>query len=878
MKAWLTGFLLLLATSARTFIFSLFAPRGPSAIPWLIVALVIDSIKGQSWWKFAHIPEKVFKFHPPLTNSNTPSTVVLPPFAIFIKTTIFHSFPSFILKRFNSACLSMSLRAVTQLFYFKTAATSRLAPSQIVRGYSLWCSAIAYAVPICMLIPGYLIFGYQPKNGPPIESSSSQVNKFRHRRYNILTYWVVNFILIFLLAGKLSAATYYVDKNFGGASDALDCRSTSTPCLTIAGGISKMGSGDTLNIRAGTYTEGIDSSQLAGKSGSGSGNNYTSPTTIQGYQNETVTLRPSSGPCGAVICISTLTGAGNNLRYFVFARMVLDGVNAGGVVVTIGGGNNGGAVDHIKFDTVDAKNGTGGDAGGSVFYMGGQEGTTDAGSSIWLTNSKIHDNACGAIFVGSIRNVGHGVYVETPNNIVENTEIYNITGVGIHQYSGNPTGSDYHGNYIHNTGLIQPTNGSSRCRDEGASAVYLSTAGSGKFYNNKLVDNQNGLNVHQDSPNNVIYSNTFYRTGNGAVTCIFGGDNWCDPVVSIASGSTGNLIRNNVSFTASNNSFVDPNGGDTLSNNACSSGCTVDTDAYSVGQLFTNASAGNFTPLGPLLNAGFALGAPYNVDIANIARPQGADYDIGAYEYATPLTVGDQLVLALPLDDSGEIATDVSGQKNNGNLVGGAIWDNAGKYGKAISLDGTGYINVPVSPSLNLTSGMTLDAWVYPTVDPAGRFFTVIWKDRYYLYASSESGYCGAPTLAPIGGYSTLTNGIWICATSIPSINQWSHLAITYDGSSLTFYINGNIVASQPATDPMVPTNYDLSVGGNILYGEYFTGKIDEVRVYNYSRTPQQILSDMNTPLIGVPGKTFEIAAPVSVEISSGSSLEISAD
>jgi hypothetical protein len=93
----------------------------------------------------------------------------------------------------------------------------------------------------------------------------------------------------------------------------------------------------------------------------------------------------------------------------------------------------------------------------------------------------------------------------------------------------------------------------------------------------------------------------------------------------------------------------------------------------------------------------------------------------------------------------------------------------------------------------------------------------------------------------------------------------------------MTFFLNGNPISSRPSSDPMVPSTAGLTVGASI-YGEYFIGKIDEPRVYNYARTPAQIMSDMNTPLIGAPGKVVEIAAPASVEISSASSLEISAD
>jgi hypothetical protein len=38
-------------------------------------------------------------------------------------------------------------------------------------------------------------------------------------------------------------------------------------------------------------------------------------------------------------------------------------------------------------------------------------------------------------------------------------------------------------------------------------------------------------------------------------------------------------------------------------------------------------------------------------------------------------------------------------------------------------------------------------------------------------------------------------------------------------------------------------------MGGNNVWGEYFTGRIDEIRIYNRALTQAQIQNDMNTPL-----------------------------
>src|ERR1700721_1636408 len=63
----------------------------------------------------------------------------------------------------------------------------------------------------------------------------------------------------------------------------------------------------------------------------------------------------------------------------------------------------------------------------------------------------------------------------------------------------------------------------------------------------------------------------------------------------------------------------------------------------------------------------------------------------------------------------GTTVTDSSGNGNNGT-ISGAAWTTAGKYGSALSFNGTSSrVVINDSASLHLSSGMTLEAWVSPT-------------------------------------------------------------------------------------------------------------------------------------------------------------------
>ena len=64
-------------------------------------------------------------------------------------------------------------------------------------------------------------------------------------------------------------------------------------------------------------------------------------------------------------------------------------------------------------------------------------------------------------------------------------------------------------------------------------------------------------------------------------------------------------------------------------------------------------------------------------------------------------------------------------------------------------------------------------------------------------------------------------------------LNTWSHLAATYDGANLRLYVNGTLVATRPTTGALAVGSGPLRIGGNSFAAdEFFTGLIDEVRVY----------------------------------------------
>ena len=185
------------------------------------------------------------------------------------------------------------------------------------------------------------------------------------------------------------------------------------------------------------------------------------------------------------------------------------------------------------------------------------------------------------------------------------------------------------------------------------------------------------------------------------------------------------------------------------------------------------------------------------------------------------------------------IVTDASGNGNNGT-ISGATWTTSGKYGNALMFNGTNaLVTVNDSNSLDLTTGMTLEAWVYPTA--VGGWRDVITKgtdDIYHLMGSSDDS---TPAL---GG--TFSPSVLRGTSSLP-LNTWTHLTGTYDGTTMRLYVNGVQVSSQAQTGPIQTSTAALTMGGDALHGQYFAGLIDEVRIYNRALSVAEIQSDMNT-------------------------------
>jgi hypothetical protein len=181
----------------------------------------------------------------------------------------------------------------------------------------------------------------------------------------------------------------------------------------------------------------------------------------------------------------------------------------------------------------------------------------------------------------------------------------------------------------------------------------------------------------------------------------------------------------------------------------------------------------------------------------------------------------------------------------------------------AFNFDGVDdVVKVSDAPGLHFTSSMTVEGWVNPAQfqPPANenlsKWDTPSGGDRSYTFRCEPNG---RVTLSLSADGSA---GAIIAVTSTNSLptNQWSHVAGTYDGSTIRVYINGNVQASTAWPFGIYPGVADLCIGAALIAQSHFTGAIDELSLYNRALSSNELLSIYFN---GTTGKCANAISPV---------------
>jgi hypothetical protein len=223
----------------------------------------------------------------------------------------------------------------------------------------------------------------------------------------------------------------------------------------------------------------------------------------------------------------------------------------------------------------------------------------------------------------------------------------------------------------------------------------------------------------------------------------------------------------------------------------------------------------------------------------------------GTIESAFSNEVDTGLVAAFGFEEvGGTVAMDASGRGNVGS-ISGAVRTDGGRFGRGLWFDGVDdRVILNPSASLDLTTGMTVEAWLYPTDVMVGRQ-AILAKERpdvpalpaYYLAAQTDSNEPSSAIEGTDGQRSEVFGG------QTPEPFQWTHLAATFNGEMLRLYLNGVEVATQPHSAGILKTGGPLTLGGLTSPGQQFKGVVDEVRVYRRALTAEELREDMTTPV-----------------------------
>ena len=216
---------------------------------------------------------------------------------------------------------------------------------------------------------------------------------------------------------------------------------------------------------------------------------------------------------------------------------------------------------------------------------------------------------------------------------------------------------------------------------------------------------------------------------------------------------------------------------------------------------------------------------------------------------------------------------DSSGNGNFGTPYGNVTFTNNFKFGDpgatdAASFDGsTAYIDIADSPSLDITSQITLEAWIWPNNfnKPSGQGdgnIYIISKDnagqRSYGLGVSDPANGGTVSCGAPGPHALMivfaSGGTYIaCAEKPLTLGVWHHLAGTYDKNTgnVDIYVDGVLDGTTSGSGTINVGTADVQIGAREYtgYRAFFNGVIDEARIWNRALNADEIMSSAQAGL-----------------------------
>ena len=374
------------------------------------------------------------------------------------------------------------------------------------------------------------------------------------------------------------AAVYYTSTRGSDASSCEAAKSVATPKRTIGGGLDCVRPGDRVIVKAGTYPEEITNPP--------GGTSWQAPVTVAAAPGETVVVQP---PPGAA---RVFTFAAASSSYISVEGLILDAQHVGYDAIKITYGSTTGQSNYIRIQDCEIRHAP-------------WQGILAGGTGHELRRLTIHHN-------GQDR-FQHGIYLTGSETVIEDSQVYENAGYGIHLYDG-PGG--VHNNIVRNNQVWG--NGHS---SDATAGIILSSGRGNQAYNNVVWNNKAGIQVDYGATDTAVYHNTMYRNRGSAGHCVY-----------IGAGAEQTTAQNNLCHQ---NSAAITNVGKQ----------TQQANNLTADPLFVDPSNKDFriTVGSPAIDSGSIVNG-MKADRMGIARPQGGMPDVGAYEYMIPAPSGLRII------------------------------------------------------------------------------------------------------------------------------------------------------------------------------------------------------------------------------------------
>jgi len=221
--------------------------------------------------------------------------------------------------------------------------------------------------------------------------------------------------------------------------------------------------------------------------------------------------------------------------------------------------------------------------------------------------------------------------------------------------------------------------------------------------------------------------------------------------------------------------------------------------------------------------------------------------------------LGDSSVDAVEPDADGLVAwyefefnaDDDSGKGNHGTEVGFPSYTGSvAGHGNAFDFDGIEtYIDCGNGASLGLTSEVTIAMWIMTRDADNGDDNPYVAKgDQSYAFKHKNSGNLEF-FVYDAGGWHVVSHPV-----DSSFNNVWHHLAGTYDGAQLKIYVDGELAATEDYAGGIATSGDNLNIGRNSgVTDRFFEGRIDDVRIYDYALTYNEVLHTRGLGALYVP-------------------------